>query len=336
MDRDERPQVALLLPRHVHDMMFRAEELARLATVARLVGPYEPPPDEARLRGLIHQSTAVITGWGSRISVAMLEAASRLKFVAHSAGTIRNVLPADVFERGLRVSTAAGANAVPVAQYTVAGMVMLLKQTPWLTAAMAAGDTAETRRRAALCRELEDIRIGLIGASRVGREVIKLLRCYSGLEILVADPFLSDSQANALGVRCATLEEVCSCDVVSIHAPALPETRHLLNARTLALLPDHAVLINTARGALVDEAALLAEVRRRPLYCLLDVTDPEPPALDAPIRREKHILITPHIAGAMSQARKRMGAAAIDEVIRFLTNKPLQHEVHPDALAIQA
>jgi phosphoglycerate dehydrogenase-like enzyme len=139
-----------------------------------------------------------------------------------------------------------------------------------------------------------------------------------------------------MGVELASLEEVCRCEVVSLHAPNIPETRHMMNARTLGLLPDHAVLINTSRGALIDEAALVAEVRRRPLYVMLDVTDPEPPAADAPIRREANILLTPHIAGSMKQARLDMGRLAIDEVLRFLKGEPLQHEVTREMLPTQA
>jgi phosphoglycerate dehydrogenase-like enzyme len=110
----------------------------------------------------------------------------------------------------------------------------------------------------------------------------------------------------------------------------------MLNARTLALLPDHAVLINTSRGALIDEAALVAEVRRRPLYVYLDVTDPEPPATDSPLLREPNILITPHVAGGMNQGRKDMGRMAIDETLRFLRGGSLEQEVTRDMLPTQA
>src|SRR5207249_1611758 len=172
--------------------------------------------------------------------------------------------------------------------------------------------------------------------SRVGREVLRLLKHYPRLRVRVYDPYLSADEAAELGVEKATLEQVCGCDVVSVHAPSIPATRHMLNARTLALLPDHAVLINTARGSLLDEAALVAEVRRRPLYVYLDVTDPEPPLADAPLRREPNILLTPHIAGAMNQARRDMGRLAVDEVLRFLHNEPLEHEVTRAMLAAQA
>jgi phosphoglycerate dehydrogenase-like enzyme len=165
----------------------------------------------------------------------------------------------------------------------------------------------------------------------------------------VADPYLTADDARSLGVEHCSVEEVFTCPVVSLHAPSLPQTRHLANAQRLALLPDHAVFLNTARGSLVDEQALIAEVRRRPLYVLLDVTDPPPPVADSPLRTsatlppgdsplrtEPNILLTPHVAGAMQQARRTMGRLAIAEVLRFLRGAPLEHEVTRDSLAIQA
>ncbi len=114
----------------------------------------------------------------------------------------------------------------------------------------------------------------------------------------------------------------------------------MLNARVLSLLPDHAVFINTSRGALVDEAALVAEVRRRPLYVLLDVTDPEPAAPDSPLRTVPNILLTPHIAGVTPRsggvnrpAARAMGRLAIEQVLRFLRREPLEHEVTREMLA---
>jgi phosphoglycerate dehydrogenase-like enzyme len=121
-----------------------------------------------------------------------------------------------------------------------------------------------------------------------------------------------------------------------VHAPSLAETQHMINAKMLALMPDHAVFINTSRGQLVDETALLAELHRRPLYAALDVTDPEPPLADSPLRTAPNLVLTPHIAGAMHQARQEMGKLAIDETLRFLGNEPLQHEVTRAMLATQA
>lgn len=327
-----KPVVAMALSRAMHEVMFTADDLARLREAADVVGPAETGAAE-HVRPLLAHAVVAITGWQTcTFDAPLLDHAPRLRLIAHSAGTVKKLVDDAAYDRGVRVTSAAAANAAPVAETTVAMMIVLLKRIPWLLPAH--GDRSAVG--AAPVRELRDLRIGLIGASRVGREVVRLLKAYPRLRVLVYDPLLSEADARELGVERASFDDVCRCDVVSCHAPSLPATHHMLNARTLALLPDHAVLINTSRGALIDEAALVAEVRRRPLYVYLDVTDPEPPAPDSPLRREPSILITPHIAGCMNQGRRDMGRLAIDETLRFLRGQPLQHEVTRDMLPTQA
>jgi phosphoglycerate dehydrogenase-like enzyme len=333
----ERPTVALVMPPALGPVMFRTADLDRLREAAEVVGPFERG-ELAALQRAIGRAAVVVTGWGSpRVDGELLAGMTRVRLLAHSAGSVKGIVTDEVFARGIRVTTAAAANAVPVAHYTVAMMVSLLKQIPWLTREMALGRTREQMvERVPYIREIQDITVGLIGASRVGREVIKLLKAYPGVRVKLYDPYVGGDEARELGVEPVSLEEVCACEVVSLHAPNTPETRQMMNARTLALMPDHGVLINTSRGALIDEAALVAEVRRRPLYVMLDVTDPEPPPADAPIRREQNILLTPHIAGSMKQARLEMGKLTVDEVLRFLAGENLQHEVTREMLPTQA
>jgi phosphoglycerate dehydrogenase-like enzyme len=327
-----KPVVAMALSRAMHDVMFTVDDLARLREVATVVGPAETG-GAAHVRPLLKDATVAVTGWGTaRFDETLLAHASKLKLIAHSAGTVKNLVEDAVYDRGIRVTNSAAANAPPVAETTVAMMVVMLKRIPWLLATY--GDKSAIRTGPV--RELRDLCVGLIGASRVGREVIRLLEAFPRLRVLVYDPFLTEPEACDLGVEIASLEDVCRCDVVSCHAPSLPTTYHMLNARTLALLPDHAVLINTSRGALIDEAALVAEVRRRPLYVYLDVTEPEPTPPDSPLRGQPNILVTPHIAGGMNQGRKDMGRMAIDEAIHFLNGEPLEQEVTRDMLLTQA
>jgi phosphoglycerate dehydrogenase-like enzyme len=312
--------------------MFFVEDLTRLREAADVRDPARRA-DSRALRRLLGDATAAISGWGTpQFDTILLEHAPRLQLIAHSGGSVKGIVTPAVFERGIRVTTAAAANAVPVAEFTVAMMVAMLKQIPWVIGSYIRGDG----RQLGPIRELRDLSVGLVGASRVGREVIRRLDLYPRLTIKVHDPYLSPEDARLLGVERASLEDVFRSDVVSVHAPDLLETRRMINARMLALLPDHAVLINTSRGALVDEPALVAEVRRRPLYVLLDVTDPEPPPPESPLRREPNILLTPHLSGAMSQARRDMGRIAIEETLRFLRGEPLKHEVTRDMLPTQA
>jgi len=331
-----KPTVALFMPPRLIRRMFREPDLARLQHAVNLV---DPGMTDANLPvyASLENATVIITGWGTPpIDATVLNHASHVKLIAHSAGSVRNLIKEIAFDRGIRVTTAASANAIPVAEFTVAMIVSLLKQVPWIGPAYLRHDLEEVAQRKAHVRELADLNVGLIAASRVGRLVIQLLGSYHNLTIKLYDPFLSEKDAAELGVVKSSLEDVCKCNVISVHAPNLPETRHMISARMLALMPDHAVFINTSRGALVDESALLAELHTRPIYCALDVTDPEPLPIDSPLRSAPNLLITPHIAGAMNQARRNMGKLAIDETLRFLRGEPLQHEVTRTMLATQA
>jgi phosphoglycerate dehydrogenase-like enzyme len=331
-----KPTVALYLPPKMIRRMFRESDLHRLRQAASIIAPVTPE-DQTPIYPAMTDAEVAITGWGTPVvDEHMLAGAPKLKLLAHSAGSVKHVARECVYDHKIRVTTAAAANAVPVAEFTVAMMVSLLKQVPWIGPAYSRGDEEEVNQRKRVVRELSDIQVGLVGASRIGRLVVHLLRSFSNITVKMFDPFLSDGGAAELGVIKASLEEVCQCEVISVHAPQLPETRHMINAKMLALMPDHAVFINTSRGSLVDETALLVELHKRPLYAALDVTDPEPPASDSPLRSAPNLVLTPHIAGAMHQARQEMGKLAIDETLRFLRNEPLQHEVTRAMLATQA
>lgn len=332
-----KPIVGLALSPDMCKKMFRIEDLDRLHSVVSVRGPLPPNATVDDYRKLLAEANVLITGWGTmRLSQPLLAAAPKLKLIAHSAGTIKSLVDESAFDRGIRITTAASANAVSVAQYTVSMMVAMLKQIPWISVAYAKGDIEEIRRRRAVIRELMDMDVGIIAASRVGREVINILKTYPRITIKCYDPFLTPQRAEELGVVPVTFQEACRCEVVSIHAPNIPETQRMFGARALSLLPDHGVFINTARGALVDEDALVNELKRRPLYACLDVTDPEPPRPDSPLRTAPNLILTPHIAGAMQQACKDMGQLAIEETLRFVVGEKLLHEVTREMLPTQA
>jgi len=169
--------------------------------------------------------------------------------------------------------------------------------------------------------------VGIVGASRIGRRVIELLRPFD-LDVLLHDPWVDDDDARRLGARALPLDELLAgCDVVSLHAPAVPETRHMLDARRLALLRDGATLVNTARGALVDGKALELELVSGRIAAVLDTTDPEILPSDSPLYELPNVFLTPHIAGSLGDETSRMTELALDEIERFTQGRPLQHAV---------
>ncbi|MFO7781103.1 MAG: NAD(P)-dependent oxidoreductase, partial [Spirochaetia bacterium] len=170
-------------------------------------------------------------------------------------------------------------------------------------------------------------RVGILGYGRISRRLIELLRPFD-LEVCLEDPFVSAEEARELGVHLSSLEEImASCDVVTLHHANTPENRNLIGARAVELLKPGARFINTARGGLVDEAALIARLRRGDITAFVDVTEEEPPPPDHPFFALPNCVLTPHIAGSMGDEIHRLGAYCVREVKNWATGVPLENPV---------
>ena len=158
------------------------------------------------------------------------------------------------------------------------------------------------------------------------------------VDILLYDPFITEENAASIGVKKASFEELLKqSDIISIHAPQIPETYHMFNKDTLALMKKDAVLINTARGTIIDETALYEHMKAGNLkYACLDVTDPEPPAVDNPLRTLKNCIMTPHLAGLANNGLKKIGQHVCEEVESFIKDDSLATEVTEEMLARMA
>ncbi|MDQ2846570.1 MAG: hydroxyacid dehydrogenase [Actinomycetota bacterium] len=273
----------------------------------------------------------LVTGWGSpRIDGSVLELAPRLTAIVHAGGSVKGHLDPVCWHRGISVSSAVAANAIPVAEYTAAMIVLANKQVlPIIAANLASRQQVDG---ASLFPAMGNYRkrVGIVGASRIGRLVIGAL-AGTDLELVVADPYLTAEQAKALGAGLLPLDElVSSSDVVSIHAPDLPETHHLLDARRIALLRPGATVINTARAALIDTPALIGRLRGGDIFAILDLVDPDPLPADSELWELPTVVLTPHLAGSMGTELERLADTAIDEVARIAAGEPLLHAVAAD------
>ena len=329
-----RPVVAITIGRSNYRRMFSDAALADLADAAEVVHhPGDEPAGKQELLAVLGEVDACITSWGvAPLDADVVAAAPRLGHLAHMGGSVKRFLSAAVWERGMRVTSASVALARDVAETTLGLMIVGRKRIWPLGSHVRDGgwrDSPVWDRWDA--RELSRSTVGLIGVGNVGRHVIELL---AGFEttILVADPYLGDDEARRLGVERVELAELMDrSDVVSIHAPANDETTHMIGAELLGRLGDGAVLINTARGTIIDEGALVDELATGRIFAFLDVTDPEPPAPDSPLRRLDNVVVTPHIAGCIENCH-RMGELAVEEVRRYLAGEPAVNEVRPDML----
>jgi phosphoglycerate dehydrogenase-like enzyme len=284
-------------------------------------------PDGARA---LAATEILITSWGSpQIDRQTLDAAPRLRAVLHAAGTLRGYVTEACWDRGLLISSAAQANAIPVAEFTLAAILLAGKNAfvfrETFSSQRGAHDPDRDKRREKLGNNHR--RVGVIGASRVGRKLLELLRPFD-FEVFLSDPFIGPEEAADLGAVLLSLDDLLrSSDIVTLHAPDLPSTRGMLDRRRLALIPDDATLINTSRGALIEADALTEELVSGRFSAILDVTDPEPLPPDSPLYRLPNVFLTPHIAGSIGNEVSRIGDAVVDEVQRLVTGQPLEHQV---------
>jgi phosphoglycerate dehydrogenase-like enzyme len=285
--------------------------------------------DDPDVHPLLARVEVLVTGWGlAPLTADVLGRAPRLRLVAHLGGTVKALLPRETWQRGIAVTHAASANALPVAEYTLAAILLSNKQAFRLRRKY--GETRDSLREwSANLPRLGNYRkrIGIVGASRVGRRVAELLRPFD-FEVLIHDPYLTPAEAAALGARLAALDELMAhCDVVSLHAPVTDATRGLIDRRRLALLRDGAVLINTARGVIVDQEALIDETRSGRIDAVIDVTEPDTLPADSPLYDIANVFLTPHIAGALGPETQRMTDVVLAEIGRFLRGEPLEYAV---------
>ncbi len=329
----ERPLALFALDGQHLPLLFPPDVLSRLTGLAD-IDPTLVVRDfgDVRVRGRLAEVEVLITGWGCpAIRPEALAALPRLRAVLHTGGTVKHLLPPEGWQRGLVVSSAADANALPVAEYTL-GMILLVGK-----GVFALRESYRAQRGFTLGEVHRQVgnmgrRVGVIGASRIGRRVVELLRSFD-FEVTLHDPYLDPDEARRLGVRTAGLDQLLAgSDIVTVHAPATGETRHLLDAARLALMPDGAVLINTARGSLVETEALTAELVSGRLGAVLDVTEPEPLPGDSPLYDLPHVVLTPHIAGSHGNELRRLGLTAVHELERLLAGAPLAHRVEPEEL----
>ena len=325
----EKPRVFVLPPPSLYAQLFSDEADCALQLAAHVVrNEEERNLSSAELAARIGGFDAIVTGWGTPVFTSeVLTAAGDLRLIAHTAGSIKRMLPAPVFAHGIKVTHAAGAIAPAVAELTVLFILLCLRRVREHHALLSRGEAWQAARAIPMGEELSGNRVGVVGAGYTGRQVISRLRAL-GAEIWVYDPFLTAENAAKLGVNRAELDDIfAQCPIVTMQAPPTAETYHMVGARQLGLLRDGAIFINTARAHLVDEQALLAELETGRIQAALDVFEQEPLSTDSPFRSLDNVVLTPHIAGASRQARIRQGGYMVDEIQRFYSGQPLQFEV---------
>lgn len=323
-----RPTALLVMEEERRADVYPAAVLEEIGRIVRWQGPALTRAQLAEDLKVLDGVDVLLSGWGApALGAELLDHAPGLRAVLVAGGSVRHLTTPEFWARRIPIVSAAAANAVPVAQFTLAQILLGLKQVHRITR-----EVRDSRRfpHDPPVPGGYGSRVGLLGLGQIGRLVAAHLRSF-GIDVLAVDPTLDPATAHEWGVRLVDAEELfADCDVVSLHAPLLPETEGLVGDRLLSLLKEGATVINTARGALLDEPAAIEVLRRRPdLTAVLDVTWPEPPESDSPLFTLPNVVLTPHLAGAMGAERARMGELVRDELRRLVRHEPLQHAVDP-------
>jgi phosphoglycerate dehydrogenase-like enzyme len=248
--------------------------------------------------------------------------------VFYAAGSIRGFLTVAAYNQGIVVTSSYAANAIPVAEYCCAAIIMALKQTLFFSRRLGREGRNGWNKLDSSIAGAYGSTVGLVSLGMVGKHVLRLLKSYD-VEILVYSQSLTKEQADLEGVESVSLEELFKrSDAISIHTANLPETRRMITGKLINSMKEKSVLINTSRGEVIDEEKMIDILQKRSdLTVILDVTNPEPPVEDSPFYRLPNVFLTPHIAGSLQSECRRMGQYAINECRKWINGEPLSYQI---------
>jgi D-3-phosphoglycerate dehydrogenase len=295
------------------------------AGIQLVENPYDRPLEPEELIAIAPNITGAIVGveqWDS----SLLDAAGGLRILTKLGVGVDNIDLSAARQRGVDVTNAPGGNANAVAELALGLMIAVLRSIPQMHTSARQG-TWERR----VGPELTGKTVGLVGFGAIGRLLARRLAGFD-VELIAWDPYPDADAASSLGVRLVELDEVfSSADLLSLHVPALPSTRHLVGERTLALMKPSAYLINTARGALVDENALVAALDGGRLAgAALDVFEVEPVPLGHPLTRHPRTVTTSHGAADSVEAYEAIGVINATAIIDALAGRTARHIVNTE------
>ena len=285
----------------------------------------DKPYTSQELKNEIKDIDICITHWGCpKFTKEIVDNANKLKLIAHAAGSVAYFITDYVYDNQIIVCSANSIMAKYVAEANLAYILSALRLIPQHNYDMKYNKG--WNRKTSKIDTLFDKKVGLIGLGTIGRYLIELTKPFS-LEFLVYDPYISKSDISKYpNVKLASMNDVLtSGDIISIQASLTPETYHMVDSKKLKLLKDNTLFINTSRGPIVEEKALIKELESGRIFAVLDVFEDEPLDEASKLRDLENVILIPHMGGA--PAREDMTYGIIDEIKRYINNKPLKYEI---------
>ncbi len=300
-----------------------------LRTVPGWTVDARPQRSGKELAGDLAEADALIVRSATQVNEQLIAAAPRLRVIARAGTGVDNVDVRAATDRGIVVMNAPGANSVSVAEHAWALMLALSRSVGAADAAMKRGVWDKKRLMGA---ELRGKTLGVVGLGRIGQEVTNRARAF-GMSVVAHDPFISEQVAATMGAELVTLDDLCSrSDYITLHIPATAETRHLFDAARFAACKPGMRIINTARGELIDEAALADAIKAGHVAGAgLDVFEQEPPK-DQALTGLPQVVATPHIAASTVEAQELVGIETAMGVRDFLKDGAIRNAVNFPAL----
>jgi phosphoglycerate dehydrogenase-like enzyme len=324
-----------LLDQAAYDKIYGEDHRQQIGYLVAIESPLQTSESISVNLDMLNDIDIIFSGWGCpRFSAELLKHAPNLKVVFYGAGSIRYLVSDEFWSRGIQISSAYQANDVPVAEFTLAQIILSLKgYWHYVLSFKETGRWYEHLPTAGIYGST----VGLISLGMIGRMVARKLKDYQ-VRVIAYDPYVTPDTAAELGISLCSLEEIFQkADVVTLHTPWLPETEGMIGKEHFLAMKTGAAFINTARGAIVREAEMAEVFQLRPdLYALLDVTYPEPPLANSPLLSMPNVIITPHIAGPGTNECKRNGQYVVEELRRYLQGEPLQFGISREKAAIMA
>lgn len=302
-----RPTIAVADPIH-------AAGLARLRSSYEVAFLPELPAPETRSNALAAAEAIVVRVF--RIDDALLKGAPKLKLVAKHGSGVDNIdIPAASRHGVLVCNTPGGANSTSVAEGAVTLMLAVLRQVRAMDACVR--ESRFNERWKLSLTELWGKNLGIVGFGQIARVTARICGLGFNMKVSAYDPFVSaEDMAKGGATKVESLTELAAgADVISVHAPLSKGTTHLVNAAVLAAMQPHAIIVNTSRGGLIDEAALIEALKaKRIAGAGLDVFEQEPPAADNPLFAMQNVVLSPHVAGVTEDALKGMAMSVADVI----------------------
>jgi phosphoglycerate dehydrogenase-like enzyme len=324
-----------LLGAREFELIYGEPEQKEISRLVELVGSPQTRDCVKQNPGILRDVDVIFSGWGApRMEQEFLDAARNLKAVFYGAGSIKGIVTDAFWDRGIVITSAYGANAIPVAEYTLSQILFCLKRGWYFALSIKAHGEYPPKDNVPAAYGST---VGIISLGMVGRRVCELLRTFD-LKVIAYDPYISSESAADLNVELCSLEDIFrEADVVSLHTPWLKETEGMITGAHLESMKPYATFINTARGAIVQEEEMIRVLQKRAdLQAVLDVTYPEPPLPGSPLYSLSNVVLTPHIAGSMGAECRRQGQYMVEELRRYINGEPLRWGITREKAVILA